>query len=138
MGIVTGGSECVGLVGPGLGGGRGFLQGRYGLVTDQFTSMNIVLADGSRKSIDKDSDLWWAMRGAGHNFGIVTSFTLKIYDIQRRDWALEGYIFTGDKVEAVHEVLNKYILKDGVPIDISSFGVLANIPSIDTKVGFSS
>lgn len=71
---VTGACECVSLLGPGLGGGHGWLQGRHGLVSDNFVSMNIVLADGTTKFVDAQSepDLWWALQGAGHNFGIVT------------------------------------------------------------------
>ena len=80
--IVTGVCQCTSLLGPGLGGGHGFLQGHHGLVADQFVSMNIVLADGTLHTIDEKSDLWWAMRGAGHNFGIVTSVETKIYDIE--------------------------------------------------------
>ncbi|KAI0428763.1 FAD binding domain protein [Xylaria sp. FL1042] len=79
------------LLGPGLSGGHGFLQGRHGLVSDQFVSMNIVLADGELRTIDKESDLWWAMQGAGHNFGIVTSVTSKIYDVEHRDWAYASF-----------------------------------------------
>src|SRR5690242_11530578 len=71
--IVTGTCECVSYLGPALGGGHGWLQGHHGLIADQFLSMNIVLANGDLKTIDSKSDLWWAMQGAGHNFGIVTS-----------------------------------------------------------------
>lgn len=42
---VTGGCECTSILGLGLGGGHGILQGRHGLISDQFVSMNIVLAD---------------------------------------------------------------------------------------------
>ncbi|KAI3332370.1 FAD-binding domain-containing protein [Xylariaceae sp. AK1471] len=129
---VTGGCECVSLLGPGLGGGHGFLQGRYGLVSDQFVSMNIVLANGELHTIDAKSDLWWAIQGAGHNFGIVTSVTSKIYDIQYPDWAYESFIFTGDQVEILYESINKYHLKNGTqPVDIMSYSIFFNNPDID-------
>ncbi|RYP61604.1 hypothetical protein DL769_007637 [Monosporascus sp. CRB-8-3] len=129
---VTGGCECTSILGPGLGGGHGFLQGRYGLISDQFVSMNIVLADGSMRTIDKSSDLWWAMQGAGHNFGIVTSVTSKIYDIQHRAWAYESFVFTGDKVEGLYEGINQHLLKNGTqPVDVINYSFFISVPDID-------
>ncbi|GAW10739.1 hypothetical protein ANO14919_000740 [Xylariales sp. No.14919] len=131
---VSGGCECTSLLGPGLGGGHGFLQGRHGLISDQFVSMNIVLASGDLQTIDETSDLWWAMGGAGHNFGIVTSVTSKIYDIQYPDWAYASFIFTGDKVEGLYGAINKYLLKNGTqPVDIINYSFFFNEPSIDPK-----
>ncbi|KAI0883287.1 FAD binding domain protein [Annulohypoxylon maeteangense] len=129
---VTGLCECTSILGPGLGGGHGVLQGRYGLVSDQFVSMNIVLADGSLRTIDESSDLWWAMKGAGHNFGIVTSVTSKIYDIIHRDWAYESFIFTGDKVEALYENINSHLPNGGsLPVDIMHYSFFFNNPEVD-------
>ncbi|KAI2465645.1 FAD binding domain protein [Annulohypoxylon bovei var. microspora] len=129
---VTGWCECTSILGPGLGGGHGVLQGRYGLVSDQFVSMNIVLADGSLRTIDESSDLWWAMQGAGHNFGIVTSVTSKIYDIEHRDWAYESFVFTGDKVEGLYDNINNHLLKDGTQsVDIINYSFFINNPDID-------
>jgi FAD/FMN-containing dehydrogenase len=75
--------------------------------------MNVVLANGDLKTIDANSDLWWAMQGAGHNFGIVTSVTSKIYDIVNTNWAIETIVFSGDKIEALYEAANKYIIQGG-------------------------
>ncbi|KAI1373506.1 putative FAD-dependent oxygenase [Hypoxylon crocopeplum] len=132
---VTGGCECTSLLGPGLGGGHGILQGRHGLVSDQFLSMNIVLADGSLQIIDKTSgDLWWAVQGAGHNFGIVTSVSLKIYDIQYHDWAYETFTFTSEKFEGLFESINENLLNNGSPpVDIINYGFFLNSPDIDPK-----
>ncbi|GLA40221.1 hypothetical protein AnigIFM63309_007836 [Aspergillus niger] len=110
---VTGTCECVSLVGPALGGGHGWLQGHHGLVLDQFVSMNIVLANGTLTHIDANSDLWWAVKGAGHNFGIVTSLTMKIYDIEYSDWAIETLTFSGAKVAEVYQAANDYLVKNG-------------------------
>ncbi|CAG7982228.1 unnamed protein product [Penicillium salamii] len=110
---VTGTCECVSYLGPALGGGHGWLQGHHGLVADQFVSMNVVLADGTLTTIDADSELWWAMKGAGHNFGIVTSVTSKIYDIEHTEWAIETITFSGAKVEAVYQAANDYLVKNG-------------------------
>ena len=128
-GAVTGFCECTSLVGVGLGGGHGPLQGRYGLISDQFVNMNVVLADGSIKTIDHRSDLWWAMQGAGHNFGIVTSLTSKIYDIEHRNWSYKRYIFTGDKVESLFQRIND-IFVGKQPADIMHHAFLLNNPDI--------
>ncbi|KAJ5233168.1 hypothetical protein N7468_006124 [Penicillium chermesinum] len=129
---VTGTCECVSLLGPALGGGHGWLQGHHGLVADQFVSMNVVLANGTLTTIDSNSDLFWAMKGAGHNFGIVTSLTSKIYDIEHTDWAIETIIFSGDKVEAVYQAANDYLVKNGTqPADVSNWSYWMNNPDAD-------
>ncbi|KAI1393348.1 FAD binding domain protein [Hypoxylon trugodes] len=126
---VTGTCESVSVLGPALGGGHGWLQGHYGLIADQFISMNIVLADGTLHTIDASSDLWWAMKGAGQNFGIVTSLTSKIYDIEQYDWAIETLIFDGDKVEALYQAVNDYL--SPVPAHLINWSYWLNIPNID-------
>lgn len=75
--------------------------------------MNVVLANGDLKTIDTNSDLWWAMQGAGHNFGIVTSVTSKIYDIVDTNWAIETIILSGEKVEAVYKAANEVFIQNG-------------------------
>ncbi|KAK9369875.1 hypothetical protein V1509DRAFT_638558 [Lipomyces kononenkoae] len=128
---VTGTCECVGYLGPGLGGGHGWLQGHYGLVSDQYVSMNVVLADGTLTTIDENSDLWWAMRGAGHNFGIVTSVTSKIYDLVP-NYAIETLIFSGDNVEAVYEIANDNWLTNGtMPVDLNNWSYWYFDPTSD-------
>lgn len=119
------------MLGPGLGGGHGWLQGHYGLIADQFVSLNVVLANGSLVSIDESSDLWWAMKGAGHNFGIVTSATLKIYDVQHRNWAIETMIFSGDDVKAVYETANENFTKGAQPVNVINWSYWMNIPNMD-------
>ena len=64
-----------------LGGGYGYLTGKHGLTIDNLLSVEIVLASGSVVTASKDQnpDLFWAIRGAGQNFGVVTSFTFQGY-----------------------------------------------------------
>lgn len=129
---VTGTCECVSLLGPALGGGHGWLQGHHGLVSDQFVSMNVVLANGTLTKIDANSELWWAMKGAGHNFGIVTSLTTKVYEIEHSDWAIETIIFSGDKVEAVYQAANDYIVKNGTqPVGVINWSYWMNNADAD-------
>lgn len=135
MTTVTGTCECVSYLGPALGGGHGWLQGHHGLVSDQFVSLRVVKADGSLVTVDKNSDVFWAMKGAGHNFGIVTSVVSKIYDIQHRNYALQTIIFSGDKVESVYELANKLWLTEGtIPEDLNNWSYWFFDPTLDTKV----
>ncbi|KAG5762394.1 hypothetical protein H9Q72_009494 [Fusarium xylarioides] len=109
QGFVTtsGACSCVGMAGPALGGGHGLLQGFHGLISDNIVNMNVILANGSAVTVNgtSHSDLWWAMRGAGHNFGIVTSFEMKIYPAERRKWYYKSYVFAQEKLEPLFNEL---------------------------------
>ncbi|KAG8163960.1 hypothetical protein KVR01_005878 [Diaporthe batatas] len=129
---VTGTCECVSYLGPALGGGHGWLQGHHGLISDQFESLNVVLANGDLKTIDSTSDLWWGMLGAGQNFGIVTSATSKIYDIVSPNWAIETIVFGGDKLEAVYEAASGALVKDGTQTDdVQNYSYWQNDGTLD-------
>jgi FAD/FMN-containing dehydrogenase len=108
------------------------LQGRYGLISDQFVSLNLVTADGKVLKVDKNHELWWAIQGAGHNFGIVTSITSKIYDNVRPKWAYSQFIFTGDKVEGLYATINDKLLKNGTQdVNVINYSFFTNEASID-------
>ena len=75
--------SSVGVVGAALGGGAGYLTRRFGLTADNVVSVDIVTADGRqvRASADDNPDLFWAVRGGGGNFGVVTSMQLRLHNV---------------------------------------------------------
>ena len=82
----TGGTVSnTGIVGLTLGGGLGWLMGRHGLAIDNLISADVVTADGQfRKASAADhADLFWALRGGGGNFGVVTSLEYRLHEISQ-------------------------------------------------------
>ena len=128
--VLTGNCNCVGALGAALGGGYGYLMGLYGFGVDNILSMNAVLPNGEALTITpKEADLFWAFRGAGPNFGIVTSAVLKSYPIlkaQNTAW-LGGLFFTEDKIEALVEAIDKLTI--GPKMNIFMYYITSGPPT---------
>ncbi|KAI0849726.1 hypothetical protein F5Y00DRAFT_268817 [Daldinia vernicosa] len=80
-------SQCPGMIGSTLGAGVGRDEGRYGLAIDALQSVRLVTADARLIDVSATShaDLFWAIRGAGANFGIIVSATYKLHNILNND-----------------------------------------------------
>ena len=81
---VTGGAvSTTGIAGYTLGGGLGWLMGKYGLACDNLETVELVTAAGDVLQVDAEShpDLLWALRGGGGNFGVATSFTYRVHPL---------------------------------------------------------
>jgi FAD/FMN-containing dehydrogenase len=97
--------SSTGIAGLTLGGGLGWLMSRYGLAIDNLHSVELVLASGevTTASEEADPDLFWAIRGGGGNFGVITSIELRAHPVPN---VLSGPVL--HTVDAAPEVLSFY------------------------------
>lgn len=125
FGIVS----TTGVAGLTLGGGTGYLTRKHGLTIDNLLEADVVLADGRfvTASESQHADLFWALRGGGGNFGVVTSFRFQAHPVRN---VYAGPIFW----EATHarEVMRAY--RDFLPTapeELGAFVGLKTVPSMD-------
>jgi FAD/FMN-containing dehydrogenase len=123
----TGGAiSNTGIGGLTLGGGLGWLAGKYGLVCDNLLSVDLVTADGTVlvTSAAENADLFWALRGGGGNFGVVTSFEYRLHPV--------GPVLAGPVLypfAKAKEALTLYRDFAGpIPDEVNTLGALLTVP----------
>lgn len=134
--ITTGNCNCVGALGAMLGGGYGNLMGINSFGVDNIVSMRVVTADGTLRTVtaSSDADLFWALRGAAPNLGIVTSAVVKSKPATAADmnaWT-GALIFSSDKLEQVVQAIQDTDLKPDMNVFMYfiSSGPPSNTPVI--------
>lgn len=112
-----------------LGGGHGYLTRKHGLTIDNLISADVVLADGSfvHASKDENQDLFWALRGGGGNFGVVTSFEFKLHPVKN---VIAGPLFWPlDELETTMKWYREWLPK--MPNDVYAFYLVAEIAPME-------
>lgn len=109
-----------------LGGGLGHLTRKFGLAIDNLLEVELVLATGERITVnaDENPDLYWAVRGGGGNFGVITSFLFRLHEV---DNVVAGPTFW--PVEQSTEVLSAY--REFLPSarrELNGFFTFATVP----------
>ncbi|KAF7559912.1 hypothetical protein G7046_g4250 [Stylonectria norvegica] len=116
--VIGGRVSAIGVGGLTLGGGMSFFSGRYGWACDNVNTYQVVLADGSIREVSYKSsysDLYWALRGGGNNFGIVTRFDLATYP-QGDLWAgAQTFIYSEETATSINNAF--YNLAINSPTD---------------------
>ncbi len=124
----TGTVGSTGIAGLTLGGGIGHLSRKHGLTSDNLLAADVVLADGSLVSATADEypDLFWALRGGGGNFGVVTSFLFRLHHV---DTIIGGpMLWPLDQAQDVMRWYRDFIAD--APEEINGFFAFLTIPPV--------
>ena len=128
LAALAGSAWDVGVVGYSLGGGMGWMARRYGLAANSVLAVELVTADGRHVRADRDNepDLFWAVRGGGGNFGVVTALEFRLYPHSE---IYAGVLFW--PLERASEILHAWReWIETVPEDVTSVGRLLQFPPI--------
>ena len=125
---LAGSSHDVGVAGYTLGGGISWLARRYGLAANSVRAIEIVNAEGDqvRTSADENPDLFWALRGGGGSFGIVTAIEMDLYPV--KELYAGWLIFPMDRAAEVLKAWRRWI--EDVPDEVTSVGRLLQVPPL--------
>src|SRR3954452_16217582 len=123
---LSGSSPDVGVVGYSLGGGIGYLGRKHGIQTNSVTAIELVTAGGEHVRVDHqhDADLFWALRGGGGNYGVVTAMEFKLYPVS----ALYGG-WLAWPWEQAHEVISRWVeWTRTTPDEVTSMARILQLP----------
>lgn len=126
LAVPSGTTSSTGIGGLALGGGIGHLTRKYGLTIDSLLSVEMVLADGSMitASAGQNEDLFWAVRGGGGNFGVVTAFVFKLYPVST---VIAGsVVWSLDMAAEVMRFYRDFMLR--APEDLSGIFAVHTVP----------
>jgi len=129
-----GSSPDVGIAGYSLGGGMGWLARKHGLQTNAVTALELVTAEGTliRADHEHHADLFWALRGGGGNFGVVTAIEFAVLPV---DELYAGALFF--PFERASEVLHAWsALQAGLPDELMTWASLLHFPPIPDVPAF--
>ncbi|MFC7658126.1 FAD-binding oxidoreductase [Pseudonocardia benzenivorans] len=117
-----------GVAGLTLGGGYGHLNAKYGLSCDNLVEAQVVCADGSVRTASEtdDADLFWAIRGGGGNFGVVTSFTFRLHPVGPIV-AFAGVMYPLEDLGTVERSWREYAA--AAPDEVTTFVVTMTFPA---------
>lgn len=120
-----------GIAGLTLGGGYGWLAGKYGLACDNVITAEVVTADGSvlQTSAQQHEDLFWGLRGAGANFGVVTAFE---YRLHRVDTVVGGMVIFPLTAEILR-FFDEFSM--GAPDEVTTVGAVLTAPDGNPAFG---
>jgi FAD/FMN-containing dehydrogenase len=125
---LAGSAPDVGVVGYTLGGGLGWLGRKHGLAANSVVGAEIVTADGQIRRIDRhtEPDLFWAIRGGGGSFGIVTALEFRLYPVP--ELYAGDLFFPVERSADVLRVWREWVA--GVPDELTSCGRVLHLPPI--------
>jgi hypothetical protein len=129
LAVPAGVVSTTGIAGLTLGGGHGYLTRKYGLTIDNLVEADVVLADGSFVTANESQhpELFWALRGGGGNFGIVTSFVYRAHPVST---VYGGPLFWD--VKEAREIMKWYReFLPNAPEELFTFFGLKTVPSTD-------
>jgi hypothetical protein len=94
-------------------------------------SARLVTPEGDAITVsgDENPDLFWALRGAGHNFGIVTEWRYQVYDVKTPKWPWEIYVFPGSKLEEVLDMAT-HMMETQAP-EVTNWLYFLKVPEVD-------
>ena len=129
LAALVGSSPDVGVVGYSLGGGIGYLGRKYGIQTNSVTAIELVTPDGEHLRVDgeNDEDLFWALRGGGGNFGVVTAMEFRLYPVEEvyAGWLVWPWERSREVIEAWAE------WTETTPDEVTSMARIMQLPPID-------